>query len=98
MAKKKTKKKSTIATAPVDEYRKNKPDLTKRELEVAIQVGLGLTCPEAGEVIGISGETVRSHLASLRNKTGLRRKPQLMLWATLNTRWLHKQLAKAIAS
>jgi len=97
MAKKKANKKSTkqtkLPTVNYAEFLENRPDdLTKRELEVAVQVGLGRTCREASGEIGISNETVRSHLATLRNKTKLRRKPQLMLWANLNAPWINDQL------
>lgn len=99
MAKKKTKKKTSkkkmtkLPTVDYGELLLNRPtDLTLRELQVAVQVGHGRTCREAGQDIGISNETVRSHLATLRKKTAISRKPQLMLWANLNAPWINEQL------
>lgn len=100
MAKKKAKRKTTrkkkptkLPTVDYAALLQNRPEhLTLRELQVAVQVGHGRTCPEAGQDIGISNETVRSHLATLRTKTKISRKPQLMLWANLNASWINEQL------
>ena len=77
----KTKERSIVKRA---DYPKIKPRLTRRETEVAVHTGAGLTCPEIGEVLGISTETVRSHMTRIRDKTGIRRKAQLAQWADTN--------------
>lgn len=52
-------------------------DLTKAEASVVALVAHGLANREAGEAMGVSVETVRSHLASAFRKTGARNRAGL---------------------
>ncbi|MCL4809962.1 MAG: hypothetical protein KJ062_19565 [Thermoanaerobaculia bacterium] len=62
---------SNDAPPPVDEGALvERFDLTKAEASVVALVAHGLSNREAGEEMGISVETVRSHLASAFRKTG----------------------------
>jgi len=99
MAKKTSTNKTSKPLSAVEmlqQHLGNRPDLTRRELQVAIHIGVGLTCPEAAEELEISTETVRTHLASLRKKTGLHRKTRLTVWATANVIWLHDSLEERL--
>ena len=52
-------------------------DLTKAEASVVALVAHGLANKEVGEALGVSVETVRSHLASAYRKTGARNRAGL---------------------
>ena len=54
-------------------------DLTAREIEVARAVGAGLSNPEAGDKLGLSVNTVKTHLASAMRKLGVRDRMELAL-------------------
>ena len=56
--------------------------LTRREQEVLRLVADGLTDREIGERLYVSPRTVQNHLASVREKTGLRRRSELVRWAS----------------
>lgn len=61
-------------------------DLTERELEVLTAVASGCTNAELCEQLFISLSTVKTHLASLRQKLGLRNRVELAVWAHENGR------------
>lgn len=47
------------------------PDLTPRELEVLSHLGRGLGNDELGLALGVSGETIKSHLKAIFQKLGV---------------------------
>ena len=51
-----------------------------RELETALLIGRGLTIAEIAEKVELKHETIRSYVARVRDKTGLRRMTQIALW------------------
>jgi DNA-binding NarL/FixJ family response regulator len=55
--------------------------LTPREEEVLIAVARGLTNAEIGVALHISLSTVKSHLAALMSKLGVRNRVEIALWA-----------------
>jgi DNA-binding CsgD family transcriptional regulator len=56
----------------------NQYDLTKRELAVLVaSVDFG-TVPQVAAVMGLSAETVKTHLKSIYQKTGARRQGDLV--------------------
>ena len=55
--------------------------LTEREEEVLVAVATGLTNGEIGETLHISLGTVKTHLASLMTKLGVRNRVELAMWA-----------------
>ena len=58
-----------------------RPLLAARELEVLRLLADGLTDNEIGNQLYISPRTVQNHLARVRDKTGMRRRPELARWA-----------------
>ncbi len=58
-----------------------RPLLASRELEVLRLLADGLTDNEIGKQLYISPRTVQNHLARVRDKTGMRRRPELARWA-----------------
>lgn len=56
--------------------------LSPRELDVIRLVAQGLSDQAIGEQLFISVKTVHSHLDRIRDKIGLRRRPELMRFAT----------------
>ncbi|MEJ1161194.1 helix-turn-helix transcriptional regulator [Prosthecomicrobium sp. N25] len=52
--------------------------LTKAEARVAAEIAAGRTVAEAGRTLGISRETVRTHLKRIFEKTGCRRQAELV--------------------
>ena len=55
--------------------------LTPREEEVLVAVAKGLTNAEIGDALHISLSTVKSHLAALMAKLGVRNRVEIALWA-----------------
>ena len=55
--------------------------LTPREEEVLLAVARGLTNAEIGVALHISLSTVKSHLAALMSKLGVRNRVEIALWA-----------------
>lgn len=55
--------------------------LTSREQEVLRLVADGMTDREIGAELNLSPRTVQNHLASVRARTGLRRRSELVKWA-----------------
>ena len=55
--------------------------LTEREEEVLLAVARGLTNTEIGDALHISLSTVKTHLASLMTKLGVRNRVELAMWA-----------------
>jgi DNA-binding NarL/FixJ family response regulator len=55
--------------------------LTPREEEVLLAVARGLTNAEIGDALHISLSTVKSHLAALMAKLGVRNRVEIALWA-----------------
>lgn len=55
--------------------------LTPREEEVLVAVARGLTNAEIGDLLHISLSTVKSHLAALMAKLGVRNRVEIALWA-----------------
>ncbi len=58
-----------------------RPLLAARELEVVRLVADGLTDKEIGKELFLSSRTVQNHLARVRQKTGLGRRPEFARWA-----------------
>ena len=58
--------------------------LSGRELEVLRLVAQGLTDKQIAREIYVSPRTVQNHLASIRGKTGLRRRSELTRWAVVH--------------
>ncbi|HEY8508025.1 MAG TPA: response regulator transcription factor [Steroidobacteraceae bacterium] len=67
--------------AAVADLRANKGVLTRRELQVARDVGLGLTSKEIGARLNISEHTVRKHRENIARKLGLHNAAELVAWA-----------------
>ncbi|WP_178880242.1 helix-turn-helix transcriptional regulator [Streptomyces acidiscabies] len=57
------------------------PQLTPRELEVAGMLFTGLTNYQMARRLGISRRTIETHLDNIRQKTGVRTRTQLSVWA-----------------
>ncbi|WP_238011213.1 response regulator transcription factor [Dactylosporangium sp. AC04546] len=55
--------------------------LTERELEVAGHVGAGRTNAEIGERLFISAGTVKTHVAAIQRKLGVRNRVGIAVWA-----------------
>lgn len=55
--------------------------LTRREEEVLLSVARGLTNQEVAETLHISLSTVKTHLASLMHKLGVRNRVEMAIWA-----------------
>jgi DNA-binding NarL/FixJ family response regulator len=55
--------------------------LTPREEEVLVAVARGLTNAEIGDELHIGLSTVKTHLASLMAKLGVRNRVEIALWA-----------------
>jgi len=69
----------------------NHPELTLREVQIAIGIAEGKTYPEIGDALGLGYETVRSYVNRLREKTCRRRKAELAIWASQERSWLEHQ-------
>lgn len=67
--------------AAVAGLRGNKGLLTRREVEVARDVGRGLTSKEIGVRLRISEHTVRKHRENIARKLGLHNAAELAAWA-----------------
>lgn len=72
------------ATAPAPAVRPSDRGLTEREAEVLVAVANGRTNQELAEELFISLSTVKTHVASLKNKLGLRNRVELAMWAYEN--------------
>jgi DNA-binding NarL/FixJ family response regulator len=55
--------------------------LTERELEVAAHVGAGRTNAEIGAELFISAGTVKTHVAAIQRKLGVRNRVGIAVWA-----------------
>src|ERR1700737_2992055 len=58
------------------------PSLTRREREVAILVGQGLTNREIAARLFISERTAESHVEQIRGKLGFHSRVQIATWVT----------------
>ena len=58
-------------------------ELTERELEVVAGVALGLTKQGIGSSLGISVETVKTHVVNAKDKLGAADRTQLAVMALL---------------
>ena len=58
-------------------------ELTERELEVVAGVALGLTNQGIGSSLGISVETVKTHVVNAKDKLGAADRTQLAVMALL---------------
>jgi two-component system NarL family response regulator len=61
-----------------------RPLLTRREQDVLRLVAQGYTDKEVGLELHLSPRTVQTHLTRVREKTGMRRRAELVRWATDN--------------
>jgi DNA-binding NarL/FixJ family response regulator len=59
-------------------------ELTPRELDVARAAARGLTNSEIGAELYLSLSTVKTHLASVQNKLGVRNRVEIAAWAWRN--------------
>ncbi|EHK86887.1 response regulator [Saccharomonospora azurea] len=59
-------------------------ELTPRELDVARAAARGLTNGEIGSELYLSLSTVKTHLASVQNKLGVRNRVEIAAWAWRN--------------
>ena len=55
--------------------------LTPRETEVLRVIGRGLTLPEAGGALGMSSQTVATHVKTIYRKLGIRSRAEAALAA-----------------
>lgn len=65
---------------------------TIRELQVIRGVGEGKTSVEIAKDLGLSNESIRFYLKRLRDKTEIRRKSMLAVWATGHRREIDRHL------
>lgn len=72
----------------------NRPELTLREVQIALGIAEGKTYPEIGRTLKLGYETVRSYVNRLREKTCRRRKAELAIWASQERVWLQSQSDK----
>lgn len=56
-------------------------ELTPREIDVVRLVAGGMADKEIGRALGITGITVRNHLASVRDKLGFSNRTQVAVYA-----------------
>lgn len=68
--------------------------LTARETDVLLRLEQGLTALEIAQALSVSFETVRMYLKRIRDKTGLRRKAQLVVFAATHHRRLQRRCTK----
>jgi DNA-binding NarL/FixJ family response regulator len=68
---------SGVAAEPVQPI----DPLTEREEEVLLTVARGLTNAEIADELYIGISTVKTHLASLMSKLGLRNRVEIAMWA-----------------
>lgn len=69
-------------------------ELAVRELQVLLGVGEGKTSVEIAGELKLSNETVRFYLKRLRDKTAIRRKSLLAVWAANNRNELARTLVR----
>src|SRR5215471_20432368 len=60
------------------------PPLTDRELDIVRQVALGRTNAEIAAALYVSLSTVKTHLASVQTKLGVRNRVEIAAWAWRN--------------
>ncbi len=72
---------STAATAADSEPAQPVVPLTEREEEVLVTVAGGRTNAEIADELHISLSTVKTHLASLMSKLGVRNRVEIAMWA-----------------
>lgn len=63
-------------------------DLSERELQVFLQLGLGRSTQEIAAALGVSGKTIESHREAIKSKLGLPHANALVARAAL---WAHEQ-------
>jgi DNA-binding CsgD family transcriptional regulator len=56
--------------------------LTGREVQIVLEIALGLTNRQIAEKLGISERTVDAHVQNIRNKLGMERRAQIAAWAS----------------
>ncbi|MGH9509840.1 MAG: ATP-binding protein [Terriglobales bacterium] len=70
-------------SAPVRVERVQRPGgLTGREVQIVLEIALGLTNRQIAERLGISERTVDAHVQNIRNKLGMERRAQIAAWAS----------------
>jgi len=63
--------------------------LTHRESDVTRLVAQGMTNPEIAQLLGVSSETVKTHLANIARKLGINRRVDIARW------WCQRLLAQS---
>ena len=77
----------SVATELLSPQTESAECLTPRELEILVRVAAGDTDREIARELMIAVRTVRSHLDSVRAKTGQRRRPDLTRYAIMQGIW-----------
>jgi DNA-binding NarL/FixJ family response regulator len=69
------------AAAVLSQVRRSAPDLTGREREVLVLIGAGLPNKRIAGRLGISEQTVKSHVTSIFQRIGVSDRTNAALWA-----------------
>lgn len=74
------------ATATITQFPRNRvrPRLTRREVEILQLVAEGRSNREAGQVLWVTDQTVKFHLANIYRKLGVRNRYDAATWAREN--------------
>ena len=79
----------TLVPAPEQPPADDEPAarLTRREREVALLLGQGLTTRRIAQELSISANTANNHVARILKKLGLRSRAQIAAWVTQQRRF-----------
>ncbi len=70
---------------PATPYPGGSARITRREREVALLIGRGMTNRQIGEALGLSEHTVANHIAKILKKLGFRSRAQVAAWLAART-------------